>query len=64
MKTTNTARRPDLTLEDKSKKIICIVDMGCPYESNIREKGSKNWENTSNWRCAKDMNNTGSWLYL
>ena len=38
MRTTNTARRPDLTLEDKSKKMIYIVDMVCPYESNIHEK--------------------------
>ena len=39
MMTTNTARRPDLTLKDESKKMICIVDMACPYESNIDEKG-------------------------
>ena len=38
MRTTNTARRPDLTLKDESKKMICIVDMACPYESNIHEK--------------------------
>ena len=38
MRTMKTARRPDLTLEDELKKMICIVDMACPYESNIHEK--------------------------
>ena len=38
MKTTNTVKRPDMMLEDESKKMICIVDMACPYESNIHEK--------------------------
>ena len=38
MRTTNMARWPDLTLEDESKKIICIVDMACPCELNIHEK--------------------------
>ena len=32
MRTTNTARRPDLTLEDESKKMICLVDMACPFK--------------------------------
>ena len=30
MMTRNTTRRPDLTLEEKSKKMIYIVDMACP----------------------------------
>ena len=38
MITTNMARQPNLTLEDESKNMICIVDMACPYESNIHEK--------------------------
>ena len=38
MRTTNTVRRTELTLEDESKKMIYIVDMACPYESNIHEK--------------------------
>ena len=38
MKTTNTVRRPDLTLDDKSRKMICIVDMACPYKSNTHKK--------------------------
>ena len=38
MRTTSTARRPELTLEDESKKMIYIADMACPYESNIHEK--------------------------
>ena len=38
MKTTNTVKRPDMMLEDESKKMICIVDMACPYELNIHEK--------------------------
>ena len=41
MRTTNTVRRPDLTLEDESKKMICLVDMACPYESNIYKKRIK-----------------------
>ena len=38
MKTTNTVKQPDMMLEDESKKMICIVDMACRYESNIHEK--------------------------
>ena len=38
MRKKNTARRPDLTLEDESKKMTCIVDMACPYEWNTHEK--------------------------
>ena len=38
MKTTNTVKRPDMMLEDESKKMICIVDMARRYESNIHEK--------------------------
>ena len=62
MWTTNTATRPDLTLEDESKKMICIVNMACPYESNIYDKRIKNCKNTSNWHlnCTKDVSNTGS----
>ena len=41
IKTTNTARRPDLMFEGKSKKMIWKVDMACPYESNIHEEQIK-----------------------
>ena len=34
MRTSCTARRPDLTLEDSRKKEIMLIDMACPYESN------------------------------
>ena len=35
---TTTARRPDLILEDKEKKKICICDMACPQQQNIATK--------------------------
>ena len=35
---TTTARRPDLTLEDKAKKKIWIYDMACPQQRNIEAK--------------------------
>ena len=38
MRATNTARRFNLTIEDESKKMIYIVDMACPYGSNVHEK--------------------------
>ena len=41
MRTTNTVRQPDLTLENKPKKMICLVDMACSYESNIYERRIK-----------------------
>ena len=34
MRTHCKARRPDLTLEDKRKKEINIVDAACPAEGN------------------------------
>ena len=34
MRTDCIARRPDLTLEDKSKKTILLIDMACPNENN------------------------------
>ena len=33
-----TSRGPDLTLEDKEKKILKICDMACPQEKNIVTK--------------------------
>ena len=33
-----TSRRPDLTLEDRDKKILWICDMACPQENNIVTK--------------------------
>ena len=38
MRTTCTARRPDLTLEDRIEKKIMIIDMACPNESNKEKK--------------------------
>ena len=32
------ARRPDLTLEDKDKKLIMLIDMACPNEANKAAK--------------------------
>ena len=34
MRTDGIARRPDLTLEDTSKKTILLIDMACPNENN------------------------------
>ena len=34
MRTENTHRRPDLTLEDTTNKAILLIDMACPFESN------------------------------
>ena len=38
MGTSCTARRPDLTLEDRIEKKIMIIDMACPNESNKEKK--------------------------
>ncbi len=38
MRTSCTARRPDLTLEDGEKKEIILIDMACPNESNKNVK--------------------------
>ena len=38
LRKTTTARRPDLSLEDKAKKNIWICDMTCPQEQNIEAK--------------------------
>ena len=35
---TNSARRPDLILEENDEKRIWIVDMACPMERNIEKK--------------------------
>ena len=40
MRTSCTARRPDLTLEDRIEKKIMIIDMACPNASN-KEKNKK-----------------------
>ena len=34
MRTSCTARRPDLTLKDSEKREIILLDMACPNESN------------------------------
>ncbi len=38
MRTSCTARRPDLTLEDGETKEITLIDMACPNESNKNVK--------------------------
>ena len=38
MRTSCTARRPDLTLEDRIEKKIMIIDMACPNEWNKEKK--------------------------
>lgn len=38
LRKTTTARRPDLTLEDKQQKKIWICDMTCPQQQNIEAK--------------------------
>ena len=38
LRKTATARRPDLTLEDKAKKKIWICDTTCPQQRNIEAK--------------------------
>jgi len=38
LRKTTTARRPDLTLEDKKQKKIWICDMTCPQQRNIEAK--------------------------
>ena len=35
------ARREDLTLEDKDKKTILLIDMACPNEKNRRENETR-----------------------
>ena len=38
MRKGSTARRPDVTIEYKAKKVIHLVDMACPNEKNVLEK--------------------------
>ena len=38
LRKTTTTRRPDLTLQDKTKKKIWICDMACPQQRNIEAK--------------------------
>ena len=41
MRTNGIARRPDLTLEDTSKKTILLTDMACPNEYNKQPNETK-----------------------
>ena len=41
MRKESTARRPDVTIEYKEKKIIHLVDMACPNEKNFLEKNKE-----------------------
>jgi len=38
MRKETTARRPDVTIEYKERKVIQVIDMACPSEKNIKEK--------------------------
>ena len=38
MRKQSTARRPDVSIEYKERKLIQLVDMACPSEKNIQEK--------------------------
>ena len=38
LRKTTTAKRPDLTFEDKAKKKRWICDMECPQQRNIETK--------------------------
>ena len=41
MRRESTARRPDVTIEYKERKIIQLVDMVCPSEKNVLEKNKE-----------------------
>ena len=47
MRTENTHRRPDLTLEDTTNKTTLLIDMACPTESN---KDSKRMNKITRYR--------------
>ena len=36
------ARRPDVTIEYKERKVIHLVDMACPRDKNVLEKKKEN----------------------
>ena len=38
MRKESTARRPDVTIEHKDRRLIQLIDMACPSEKNIKEK--------------------------
>ena len=42
MRKESTARRPDVTIEYKERKVIHLVDMACPSEKNVLEKNKEN----------------------
>ena len=41
MRKESTARRPDVTIEYKERKVIHLVDMACPSEKNALEKNKE-----------------------
>ena len=41
MRKESTARRPDVTIEYKERKVIHLVDMICPSEKNVLEKNKE-----------------------
>ena len=41
MRKESTARRPDVTLEYKERKVIQLVNMACLSEKNVLEKNKK-----------------------
>ena len=47
MRTSCTARRSNLTLEDRIEEKIMLIDMACPNESNKERKRVEMMESTS-----------------
>ena len=47
-RTTATYRRPDLTLEDKERKMLWLCDMACPKEDNVNMKTMTSEPSTNN----------------
>ena len=41
MRKESTARRPDVTIESKERKVIHLVDMACPNRKNVLEKNKE-----------------------
>ena len=54
MRTSCTARRPDLTLEDRIEKKIMIIDMACPNESNKEKKREEKVTSSCVTKYGKD----------
>ena len=44
MRKESTARRPDVTIEYKKRKVIHLVDMACPSENNVLKNNKEKRE--------------------